>query len=615
MTQRRTWLKPVVALALAGAGCANDPAADDDLDIPGFEDYVGGKNDTGYVGNQAAELEATFTGRVRVMLPGQSASELEATAARLRGNPTSWELRSITDQVTEQVKYARNVLKSEKLDLNLEGGSPTFSSVTVIAGGLELAYTLEVESLVKFKELEAMGLRPQDLVGREVMARLPVVPDGLFERTGTNCAFDREANRVPDAADLGAHNLFYYWDPSRPSCNLTDSDLVTASYRISSSLDAPNVYPEYDQLVADGRVDMAIIFGQIEHGELKANDWGFLSFNTMTRSFERLGFRRTSTFPGNRGHRLEKTYAGGLKVKIDMYTPVDFADSVPRETSNVTFRDAMRGSEIFYYNGHAFYGSLDVLDDPTAYPEDRYQILFMDACWSYAYYTKQIFRNRSTASDETGWALADVVNNTEPGITGSEATAAILYDNLFKGAAAVRTGADPSLYSWNNMIKYMNDHAIERARRRGPNNHPNPEIYGVSGVRTNRYNPAGTPPPPPPPTGGTHFENRTAVGIPDDDATGATSSLTVTGAGTVNQVRITANVTHTYIGDLHVRVEHAGKTFVLHANSGGSRDDLRLSVTTQDFAGTDANGEWKLVVVDNAGADVGTIDLFAIDLL
>ncbi len=476
-------------LPAALAGCAMDAAPEDfsDEELPAFEDFAG-KDDTGYVGNRAVELEATLRGRVRVMVPGKTAAELETLAGELRADPQSWEHRDITEQVSEQVKYARNSLKAERLNLNLEGGAPTFSEITVIEGGLEIAYSLAVESLVKFKDLESQGLRASDLVGRQITARLPLVPQGLFERAGATCATDPDTMMPPDAHDLGAHNLFYYWDPSRAGCRIGEAELVTAEYKIESSLDSPNVYPEYDQLVADGRIDMGVIFGQIEHGELKRNDWGFISFNDLTRAFTNKGFRIVERFPENRGHRLEKTMQGRLVVSITMYTPVGFADNVPRDEASTRFRDAIRASEIFYYNGHAFYGSLDVLDDPSAYPAGRYQILFMDACWSYAYYTKQIFRNRATATDADGYALTDVINNTEPGITGSELTAAILYDNIFKGAEAVRRGRDASLYSWNNLIKYMNDHAELRARRRS-SDHPDPEIYGASGVRTNRWQP------------------------------------------------------------------------------------------------------------------------------
>lgn len=455
--------------------------------MPDFESFADGKEDTAYIGSRAAELNAVFTGKVRALVPGKSADELATLAAAIKSNPTSWEHRAITGQVTEQVKYARNALKSQDLNLNLEGGSPTFSAVDVIDGGLELSYEVSVESLVKFKELEAKGLKPADLVGKVVEPTLPLVPAGLLERVSNRCATDLDSPgaEVP-LADLGAHNLFYYWDASRAGCPLGDGDLVTARYEIRSSLDAPTAYPEYDRLVADKKVTMGIIFGQIEHGELSSYDWGFLSFNAMTRAFRDKGFRVTSQLEGNNGHRMAKTYTGGLVVEIEMWNPRSFADNVDRAQANDTFRAIMKRNEVIYYNGHAFYGSLTVLDERTAYPEDTYQIIFMDACWSYAYYTKQIFRNKATEADPTGYVLTDVINNTEPGITGSEHTAVVLYDQLFTGAAKAHARRSTRLYSWNNIVKYMNEHAERRAEARG-NDHPDPEIYGVSGARDNAY--------------------------------------------------------------------------------------------------------------------------------
>lgn len=597
---------------LAATACAASDGGSDEL--PSFEDYVDGKEDTGYVGTRAAEMEAVLRGRVQVDVPGRSPSELETTAAALRANPNDWNLRSITGQVTEQIKYARNALKAEKLDLNLEGGSPTFSAVTVVAGGLVLDYELKVESLVKFKEIEERGLTPADLVGKVVEPTLPLLPGGLFERTSNRCATDPDTGADVPAADVGAHNLFFYWDPARTGCGLGADDLITAHYEIRSSLDTPTVYPEYDQLVADGKVTMAVIFGQIEHGELKSNDWGFLSFNTMSRSFRNQGFAKTETFPENRGQTMKKTFPGGLVVEISMWTPVSFADDVPREQANEVFRAAMRAHEIVYYNGHAFYGSLTVLDEPTAYPADTYQIIFMDACWSYAYYTKQVFRNKATAADPLGWALVDVVNNTEPGITGSEETAAILWENVFKGAASAHSGGNPSLYSWNNMIKYMNEHAEWRARQR--TTYPDPEIYGASGVRSNRFDPTRDTDPEPPPSGATRYEATPGAAIPDDSTAGVASGIAVPAAasGVAGDVMIDVEIAHPYVGDLEVTLSHAGKTVVLHDRSGGSADDLHLRVEVADFAGTPRAGDWVLSVVDTAAQDTGTLASWAVEL-
>jgi hypothetical protein len=605
------------ALWFGLAGCVTATNSDDgsgepeEIAFPSFEELLGGKSDTGYIGTQAAELESMFTSRVRVALPDKNEAELREIATQLRENGRDWSHRDITVQVTEQVKYARNALKDQKLDLNLEGGSPTFTQIDVQEGALVLHYELTVESLVKFKELEE-GTSPADLVGRIVQPILPLEPKGLFERVGARCTRDDETGGPVSTEDLGAHNLFYYFDTTQDGCPLTEADLVTGRNEIKSSLDAPTVYPEYDQLVADGRIDMAVIFGQITHGELKDNDWGFISFDSFTRGFRREGFRVAERYPDNHGHRLERTYPGGLVVSIKMYTPVQFADEVPREQANEVFRTAIRGSEAVYYNGHAFYGSLKVLDDPAAYPENVYQIVFMDACWSYAYYTKQIFRNRATEADPDGYRLVDVVNNTEPGITGSERTAQILYLNIFKGAAAVHVGGDASLYSWNNLIKYMNDHAEERASYR--TKYPDPEIYGASGVRDNTWKPGGNRVDPTP-GDGVRFDSNRPVEIPDNDPSGTTSVIGVERAdGTVSGLTVEAHIAHTFIGDLVVTLIHGERELVLHHSTGGSTDGLDIRLTTDHFDGTPKKGDWVLRVADQVSIDTGKVTSWAVEL-
>jgi hypothetical protein len=477
----------LLAASLLVTSCASEAAPDDEIDMPSFDDFADGKADTGYFGSRSAEMEATLTGSVRVSLPGKSQTELAAIAEALRTNPQDFAQREIVYQVTQQAKFARNALRAAKFTLNLEGGDPTFTAITVEATGLKLDYQLKIESLVKYKELEAMGLKPADLVGQAIDLELPANLDGLLERASTRCASDFDANgaAVP-AADLRADNMFYYWDPARSGCTLGASELAAGRYTVTSSNATTEIYPEYDQLAADGKITMVQIFGQIEHGELSSSDWGFISYNDITRILKNQGFKVAKKFPNNAGQQLKKTMPNGLVVEMDMLTPVQFADHVDRDLANAAFRDAIRSHEIVYYAGHAFYGSLTVLDEPTAYPANQYQIIFMDACWSYAYYTKQIFKNKATAADPTGWMLTDVVNNTEMGITGSEQTAAVLWENVFKGADAVYKNRSARRYSWSKLVQYMNEHAQRRADARGENN---PEIYGVSGVRTNVFKP------------------------------------------------------------------------------------------------------------------------------
>jgi hypothetical protein len=592
-----------LAMSLSGCGAGEE----EDIEILDFEDFFGGKMDTGYVGSQAMEIEATLTSQVAVTVPG-TPEELTAIAAGLRTNPSLY--GDIVDQVSEQVKYARNTLQKAAVNLNLEGGTPTFTNVTVVAGGLVLDYQVTIESLIKFKDLKE-GQTPESLVGQSYEMKLPYSPTGLLEKIKNQCATDPDDASAPvPVEELGAHNLFFYWDPARAGCPLAAEELRTARFVINSSLDTPNVYPEFDRLTADGLITMVAVFGQIDHGELKPDDWGFVSFDTFTRELERRGFEVTESFDNNTGHRMEKTYDGGLKVSVKMLTPVDFADNVPREQANQKFFDALRNHEVVYYAGHAFYGSLTVLEDPTSFPANTYQVIFMDACWSYAYYTKQVFRNKATPDDASGWGLVDVINNTEPSVTGSEVTAAILWHNFFKGAAAAHKGSSTKVYSWNNLIKYMNENAQRRADQR---KEKDPEIYGVSGVRTNQFGQA------PSSSGGDSgtahvYEFTTPTAIPDEDSYGIAPTISVptSESGATGSLAISVTITHSYIGDLAVWLEHGGKSFMLHNYSGGGTQNLNIQVQTDVFAGTRKSGDWVLRVKDVTEQDVGTLDRWSI---
>ncbi len=481
--------------ALVIAGCtatATTSSVRENDDVLTFDEFLDQKRDSGYVGNKAFEMDVRARGRVRVLLAGKTAEEIQTIAERLRMDPSSE--YEITSQVGEQLKFARNKLKSEKLDLNLEYQQPTLTSIDIVEGGLDLSYEVRLESLIKRADLERDGRTIEDYVGRQFTASLPLVPAGLRARIGNTCFTDSATGMAPTDADLTDYNLFYYYDPARSGCRLTASDLSEATIEVISSIESRTVYPEYDRLTEDGHITMATIFGQMDHNyegmhRLKDDDAGFYFYENFVSQWRDQGFRTIETFADNKGVRLEKTYGTGertLTITIDAYTPVSFADTVDRDVATQRFRDAISGKEIIFYGGHAGYGSLSVLDTPDIYPADTYQILFMDACYSYAYYTKQVFRRKATTADPTGFVDADVVNNTEAGVSDRPSLA--LWDNLFKGAVAHFEGGDVTRYSWNAMIEHMNEVAVQQAARRTKNK--TPEIFGVSGARTNVYDPS-----------------------------------------------------------------------------------------------------------------------------
>lgn len=104
------------------------------------------------------------------------------------------------------------------------------------------------------------------------------------------------------------------------------------------------------------------------------------------------------------------------------------------------------------------------------------------------------------------------------------------------------------------------------------------------------------------------------VTIPDNDDTGVRSIIEVPGGDDVDRVTVTVDITHTWRGDLTVRLVHDGISVDLHTKEGGGQDDLQLEATLEDFAGADRKGNWVLEVVDNARLDSGNIDSWSLTL-
>lgn len=115
------------------------------------------------------------------------------------------------------------------------------------------------------------------------------------------------------------------------------------------------------------------------------------------------------------------------------------------------------------------------------------------------------------------------------------------------------------------------------------------------------------------PPSGKRFENATDVAIADN--TTVESPVTVTGvAGNAPAaLSVPVDIKHTYIGDLKVDlVAPDGSVYNLKAaGTGGSTDNINQTYTVNASSEV-ANGTWKLRVNDNATADVGKIDLWAL---
>ena len=110
------------------------------------------------------------------------------------------------------------------------------------------------------------------------------------------------------------------------------------------------------------------------------------------------------------------------------------------------------------------------------------------------------------------------------------------------------------------------------------------------------------------------YTNGTDVSIPDNNTTGVSSNIAVSGR-TGNGQSITpvlVNIVHPYSGDLIVDlVAPDGSVYSISNRAGGSADNINKTVNI-NLSGEALNGTWKLRASDRAAGDVGYINSWSI---
>ena len=109
--------------------------------------------------------------------------------------------------------------------------------------------------------------------------------------------------------------------------------------------------------------------------------------------------------------------------------------------------------------------------------------------------------------------------------------------------------------------------------------------------------------------------------IPDNSPTGISSVIGLVGGGTVRQLKVGLDITHTFIGDLRVElVSPTGRRAILHGQLGGAARNLVMTYDSASpgsvlatLVGQPVGGNWVLRVTDLAGQDVGQLNKWSIE--
>jgi len=107
------------------------------------------------------------------------------------------------------------------------------------------------------------------------------------------------------------------------------------------------------------------------------------------------------------------------------------------------------------------------------------------------------------------------------------------------------------------------------------------------------------------------------IAIPDNNAIGVTSTINVTGSGTVGSLSLSLNITHPFRGDLIVTlISPAGTSFIVSNREGGSTSNIVVTnLTVSTFNGETAAGNWQLKVQDLSIANVGTLNSWSLTIV
>ena len=102
-----------------------------------------------------------------------------------------------------------------------------------------------------------------------------------------------------------------------------------------------------------------------------------------------------------------------------------------------------------------------------------------------------------------------------------------------------------------------------------------------------------------------------------------TSSLPFTGTTSISELRVSLDISHSYIGDLVITlISPAGTRVKLHDRNGGTTDDivgtygvdLTPTQSLAAFTGQNSTGLWRLEIVDNALGGSGTLNGWSLEV-
>ena len=436
----RTLIWSMIATMLATYGCADETQFDfvGDGANPFLSNY---EKDTGYVNLKGVEVEVTL----------EAALELEYTSQMRRG-PAELAQFAVTylrkrDNLFLEI-LGEDATAIEQVQWQVDGEWLSASEASDVPltsiKGFRLA---KVNAVILGNAISTVA------AGTKYEAEVPVRPFKIMAEAKQSCA-DSNSH-----IDLSQSIYWYLWNPTKFGCEV---DTQTMTVTIEKVLPQnPETYPEYDELWADNRLDVVILWAKLDEGDV-AGDYNWDNVKKFTNWLLEAGFEEMADAP--LGTRFVRK-SGEKQVVVDMYGP-DLFHSVADYSRLHNWQKAVTEHEVVMYNGHSVLGS-GMAFERVAYP-DHYQIFNIASCLSYEYYVEPILEGKS------GWENVDVISNVYPTYYHENLPlVGALLDKLIDGFE------NGGKVSWQEIMAAV-------SQRLGHSR------FGVSGARGNCFTPGGS---------------------------------------------------------------------------------------------------------------------------
>ena len=116
--------------------------------------------------------------------------------------------------------------------------------------------------------------------------------------------------------------------------------------------------------------------------------------------------------------------------------------------------------------------------------------------------------------------------------------------------------------------------------------------------------------------------NYRGLAIPDNDQHGIDSFISCNQNGVLEDISVSVDITHSYIGDLLVTLKSSsGEAILLHSQEGWEADNIIKTYSTKTspelskLINKPIQGDWVLNVSDNAGEDIGKLNQWSLVLI